>query len=226
MAKPVRPFLGESAESRVNTRRRQLMDQAFALMAGDQWRNASIVALCREAGLNKRYFYESFASLDALEDAVVDDLTTSLMQLGLASASRNQGLDTDALAREVLGDCLTWLVEEPNRALVLFAKTSDSPRARENRNRVIRQLAHTLASFGVAYHQPHQPDVTLTESHQHLASLSASMLIGGAIESVLRWLDGEIPMSLDVFADYVARFWVVLGNATVEMALEDNPPRS
>lgn len=222
MPKPVRPFLGESAESRVASRRRLLMDQAFLLLADDQWRQTSIAGLCRGLGLNKRYFYESFADLDGLEDAVVDDLTATLLHCGQMSAieAQQQGLNTDELARYVLGDCLAWLVEEPRRGQVLFAKTRDNPRARDQRNKVITQLAHALASFGVAYHQPRNDAVTLTEFHNQLAGLAASMLIGGSIESVLRWLDNQISMPFDSFVDHLARFWVVLGNAAVDMALE------
>lgn len=223
MSKPVRPFLGESAENRVESRRRLLMDQAFLLLADDQWRHASIAGLCRDVGLNKRYFYESFAGLDVLEDAVVEDLTATLLQRGFVSAAQaqQQGLDTDALARHVLGDCLAWLVDDPRRARVLFAKASDNPRARDQRNKVITQLAQALASFGVSYHQPRNGVVTLTEFHNQLANLGASILIGGSIESILRWLDGEISMSFDSFVDYLARFWVVMGNAAVSMALEE-----
>lgn len=223
MSRPVRPFLGESAESRVQSRRRQLLDQSFEWMADGQWRDVSIARLCREVNLNKRYFYESFADLEAVEDAVVEDLTNELLGLGLEAAAQaqQQEMDTDALARHVLGRCLHWLAEEPRRARVLFAKASDNPRARDQRNRVIRQLAQTLTQFGLAYHGPRQPQVTVTDEHEQLAGLSASMLIGGTIESILRWIEGEIPLSLDAFTDYTARFWVVLGNAAVEMALEE-----
>lgn len=222
MPRPVRPFLGESAESRVQSRRRLLLDKSFAWMADGQWRQASIAQLCREVNLNKRYFYESFADLEAVEDAVVEDLTGALLNLGLRAAAdaQQQGMDTDALARHVLGSCIRWLTEDPRRARVLFAKASDNPRARDQRNMVISQLARTLTDFGLAYHGPRQPQVTVTEEHNHLAGLSSSMLIGGTIESILRWIDGDIPMSLDEFIDYTARFWVVLGNAAVDMALE------
>lgn len=222
MPRPVRPFLGESAESRVQSRRQQLLAQSFAWMADGQWRDVSIARLCREVNLNKRYFYESFADLEAVEDAVVEELTNELMTLGLEAAAdaRQRDMDTDALARHVLGRCIHWLADDPRRARVLFAKASDNPRARDQRNRVIRQMAQTLTQFGIAYHGPRQPEVTVTEEHEQLAGLSASMLIGGTIESILRWIDGEIPMSLEAFTDYTARFWVVLGNAAVEMAVE------
>lgn len=226
MPHPVRPFLGESAESRVQARRRLLMDKSFELLAAGEWRHASIAQLCRDVNLNKRYFYESFADLDALEDAVVDDLTSTLMVLGLGAAetAQQQGMDTGTLARHVLATCLRWLIEDPRRAQVLFAKVSDNTRARDQRSRVIDQLAQTLTGFGVAYHQPRQPRMQPHETLQHLAHLSAAMLIGGTIESILRWLDGDIPLPLDAFIDYIARFWVVLGDAAVDMARHLAPP--
>ena len=210
----------------MRARRRLLLDQSFERLATDQWRQTSIAQLCREANLNKRYFYESFADLDALEDAVVEDLTSTLMTLGLGAAAtaQQQGMDTGALARHVLAACLGWLIEDPRRAQVLFAKASDNARARDQRRGVIDQLAQTLSGFGVAYHQPRQPGVQTNETHHHLAHLSSAMLIGGTIESILRWLDGDISLSLEAFIDYIARFWVVLGDAAVDMARHLTPP--
>ncbi len=225
MSRPVRPFLGESAESRVNARRRLLLDKAFALMATDQWRDCSIAQLCRDAELNKRYFYESFQSLDALENAVVDDLTAALLDLGWKTVAEAQQMqmDTPALARHVLKACISWLVEDNGRAKILFGKASDNPYARLHREQVIAQLAQVLSSFGMAYHHPRQPRIEITPEHHTLAKLSAALLIGGTIESILAWINGGLDMSLDEFADYIARFWVVLGDAAVTMATASKP---
>ena len=66
MTHPTRPFQGQSAESRVQARRQQLLSQAYEIIASEGWRKLSIHKLCAQAGLNKRYFYESFDSLDAM----------------------------------------------------------------------------------------------------------------------------------------------------------------
>lgn len=223
MSQPVRPFQGESAESRVRARRQLLLDQAFAWMAVGEWRDASIAGLCREVQLNKRYFYESFPDLEAVEDAVVEELAGALVSLGLRSATeaQEQDLDTEALARHVLHACISWLVEDPRRARVLFATASDNPRARDTRDTVINQLAQALTAFGLTYHQPRHPEVEVTAIHHHLAGLSSSLLVGGTIETVLRWIDGKVPMSLEEFTGYVARLWVFVGDAAVEIGLEE-----
>jgi AcrR family transcriptional regulator len=41
--------------------------------------NVGIVDVCAEAGLTKRYFYENFASIDTLADAVFEHVTGNLV---------------------------------------------------------------------------------------------------------------------------------------------------
>jgi AcrR family transcriptional regulator len=66
------PFRGVSATDRRTDRRNRLVDAAFAI-AGTQGAGAlGVGRVCLAAGLTKRYFYESFASLDELRSAVVD----------------------------------------------------------------------------------------------------------------------------------------------------------
>lgn len=224
MPQPVRPFLGESAENRVRARRRLLLDRAFLLMSTDQWRDCSIAQLCRDVELNKRYFYESFQSLAELEDAVVDDLASELLNIGWSSAAQaqQQKLSTEALAHYVLKTCISWLVSDPNRARVLFSKVGDNPRAQAHRDMVVGQLAQALSAFGMEYHHPRQPDIPLTQKHQALARLGSALLIGGSIESILSWVNGAIDLSLDEFTEYVAKFWVALGNSAVAIAVESS----
>ena len=66
MTHPTRPFQGQSAESRVQARRQQLLSQAYEIIASEGWRKLSIHKNLAQAGLKLRYFYESFDSLDAM----------------------------------------------------------------------------------------------------------------------------------------------------------------
>ena len=66
------PFRGISADDRRGQRRNRLVVAAFEI-AGSQGAGAlGVGRVCSEAGLTKRYFYESFASLAELQSAVVD----------------------------------------------------------------------------------------------------------------------------------------------------------
>lgn len=222
MPHPVRPFLGESAESRIQNRRRIFIDKSFELMAENNWRNVSIAQLCRDVNLNKRYFYESFQELGELEDAVVEDLISHLLEIGFKSVAEAQDkkYETDALARHVLKACINWLVEDTRRAQVLFGKASDNPRARAHRDAVISQLAQVLTNFSIEYHGAKKQRLTVTEKHRLLAKLGSALLIGGTIESIMTWMEGQLDLSVDEFVDYIANFWVTLGDTAVAFALQ------
>ncbi len=65
-------FKGVSADDRRVDRRNRLVGAAFKI-AGTQGAGAlGVGRVCLAAGLTKRYFYESFASLAELQSAVVD----------------------------------------------------------------------------------------------------------------------------------------------------------
>ncbi len=211
MPRPTRPLHGESAESRMRARRQQLLDQAFALSAKDGWRKLSIHQLCTQAGLNKRYFYESFDSLDALGAALVDDLAERLIRIGQEAVMQGvqQGLETADLARYVLDDCITWLTEEPARVRLLFSSAADNPRALAQRKAVIRKMAQTLSAFSVEYHQAGGP--------LPIAHVGSALLVGGTIEAIMAWLDGGIAISRDELVEDIACFWVAAGDGAIAL---------
>jgi AcrR family transcriptional regulator len=67
-----RPFRGVSASQRRTDRRRRLVEVAYELVGNHGAARLSVGEVCATAGLTKRYFYESFASIDQLGAAVVD----------------------------------------------------------------------------------------------------------------------------------------------------------
>lgn len=66
-----RPVLGVSATERRGERRRRLVEAAYALTGTQGAASLRVGNVCAAAGLTKRYFYESFASIDELGEAVV-----------------------------------------------------------------------------------------------------------------------------------------------------------
>ena len=203
---PVRPYLGESAKDRVRARRRLLMDTAFQLLASDGWRKVTIENICSQAKLNKRYFYESFSDLDDLFAAVVDELAVGLVNASFASAhaSRQAGLSTADLAREAMTAAVKYVTDDPRRARVLFTEIADSPRAVAHRKTVIHGLAQAISEYGYKHH-----NVTGTDSFSELAS---ALLIGGSIEVILDWLDGNIAVTREHLIDDLAALWIFVGD--------------
>lgn len=212
MTHPTRPFQGQSAESRVHARRQQLLSKAYEIIAAEGWRNLSIHKLCVEAGLNKRYFYESFDSLDSLAAALVNELADELIGVGqnAAQSGWQKGLDTSTLARHVLDRCISWMVDEPARARLLFSSASENPQALVQRKLVIRKMAQVLSAFSIQYHQAGEP--------LSIAHVGSAFLIGGTIEAVMTWLDQDVAVSREEFIEDLACFWVAVGDSAVSLA--------
>ena len=212
MTHPTRPFQGQSAESRVQTRRQQLLSQAYEIIATEGGRKLSIHKLCAQAGLNKRYFYESFDSLDAMAAALIDDLAEELITIGQNAAlgGWQEGMDTATLARHVLDRCIGWMVDEPARTRLLFSSASENPQALEQRKVVIRKMARVLSAFSIQYHQAGEP--------LPIAHVGSALLIGGTIEAVMTWLDDDVAVSREEFVEDIACFWVAVGDSAISLA--------
>lgn len=75
---PSRRYRGQSAEDRREARRTALIEAAIRLYGERGFASTSIEAVSAEAGLIKRYFYESFASAEALLVAAFEQITTRL----------------------------------------------------------------------------------------------------------------------------------------------------
>ncbi|WP_436792606.1 TetR/AcrR family transcriptional regulator [Actinospongicola halichondriae] len=63
---------GLSTEERQRERRNLLVQAALELLASEGSSGTTVRAVCAEARLNPRYFYESFDELDSLVVAVYD----------------------------------------------------------------------------------------------------------------------------------------------------------
>lgn len=211
-AVPVRPHAGEPAADRISARRARLVATAFALLADDGWRDVRIDALCRRAGLNKRYFYESFATLDDVVAAVVDDTAADLLAVALAAVAAGQaaGETTPELTRRVLGAAIGHLVDDPRRARVLFAEVAGSPAAIARRRAAIAGLAGALSDFGHEHHGA-------GGATDPIATVASAVLVGGSAEAVLAWLDDPVVPQAQLVDD-LSDLWVAVGDRAAERA--------
>ena len=61
-----RTYKGASNEERRTERRQKLLDAAMKVYGAVGYHGATVKAICAEAGLTERYFYESFEKGEAL----------------------------------------------------------------------------------------------------------------------------------------------------------------
>src|SRR6202165_1382300 len=88
-----RPYGRVSAEDRSAERRRRLLDAGLELFGTKGIAATTIADICDEAGLTKRYFYESFATIDDLAGAVFADITDRLVEQVAPAIAAGAGVD-------------------------------------------------------------------------------------------------------------------------------------
>jgi AcrR family transcriptional regulator len=74
-----RHYRGHSAEERRLARRERLIEAAIRVYGEAGYRNATVKAVCEAAELTERYFYESFASSEALLIAAFETVSYRLI---------------------------------------------------------------------------------------------------------------------------------------------------
>lgn len=85
-----RSYEGRSAEDRRAERRTHLLEAGIRLIGRDGYAAASLNAICAEAGLTKRYFYESFDSVEALLTEAYAEISADLQHYLIAQIGGQQ----------------------------------------------------------------------------------------------------------------------------------------
>lgn len=205
--RPRRPYAGETGDERAARRRDALIDAAFALVAEHGWRQLRIEQICQRAGLNKRYFYESFEDLDAVIGAVMRRLADDVIDVTLAA------LDPSAAQHEFVHSGITALVRhvtvDPRRARVLFGATPAGDAASVHRAAAIRKIVAAAAEQGRSYH---------AIADDPVIDMAAAMLVGGTSQAVLDWLDEPRAVPREAFIDELAALWEIIGDGAAKRA--------
>lgn len=124
MASPnrqVRPYRGVDPAERRAQRRRRLLEAGLELLGGEQRDPAELTvrAICREAGLTMRYFYESFTDKDdfvsAVFDWVVSDIAATTQAAVAAAPRRDQ-------TRAGMANIVRTVSEDPRVGRLLFSR--------------------------------------------------------------------------------------------------------
>jgi len=209
-----RRWSGVPAADRQARRRELLLDAAFELLGTEGWSGTSVRAVCERARLNPRYFYESFADLDALVIAVYDQIVHELSLEVLAALETSPG-DPAAQAREAIRRIVAFVDEDRRRARVLYVEALGN----EALNRRRLDTGHAIVAFIERYARAHQAGSEGTSARRETAArLGAAVLVGGLSELLIEWLDGQIPLSRDQLVEDATVLFLALGDATARLA--------
>jgi AcrR family transcriptional regulator len=214
---PARSYGGVDAAERVKIRRDRLIDAALGIMAADEWRAATVAKVCQTAGLNKRYFYESVDTLDALAAAAVDETARHVAEAAVSAFTESADKTLHDRGFHSINAAVRALVEDPRRARVLFDAVSASPAVQAHRVAAVRGLAMILVAHAREIH-----DVEL--ERDTLAQVAPAFLVGGTAEAILSWLNGNVDTTLEQLIDDLTTLWLITGNGAADHARQRLQP--
>jgi AcrR family transcriptional regulator len=179
-----RRYGGKTADERRGQRRGQLLDAGLQLFGTVGYAGTTIEALCAQAGLNPRYFYEQFESRELLLRAVYDRhvqqvLATVLTVLQDATAGPRERLEAGLRA---FVDAT--LADERGARVNYFELPGVSRELEAHRREVLRAYAELIASQARTLDAP----ASLTAGDPRLA---ATALVGATDGLIIDWLSGE-----------------------------------
>ena len=194
-------YRGVSAEDRVAERRARLLDAGLAVWADPETRT-TMTAICAAAGLTERYFYESFAGLDDLLEAVMDQIAAEIEQTSIRAAEQ-AGDDPVARVRASIRAFVQLLIDDPRKGRVAIIESVAVPDLRRRRTALLRHLAHRSAIDA-------REVLGLPRRTDHEDDTAGLLFIGGMAELVTAWLDGTLEATPEEIVDAASRAFLGL----------------
>jgi AcrR family transcriptional regulator len=171
---------GVPLEDRQALRRDKLVAAGVQLLGEEGGPALTVRAVCREAELTERYFYESFTDRDEFVRAVYDDVCTRAMSTLMSATT----------PREAVERFVALMVDDPVRGRVLLLAPEVEPV-------LVRSGAEWMPSFIELL----QRKLTRISDPvlQHMVAIS---LIGGLTALFTAYLDGRLTATREQFINY------------------------
>src|SRR6202167_6486764 len=171
------PFKGISADDRRRDRRTRLVEAAFEIAGTEGAGALGVGRVCVAAGLSKRYFYESFATVAELQSSVVDHAIAMMS----ARVDPFRPAAPGASPQAWLGAFVGALGDDEGLARVLLAETHGG---------ALSPFRHQIIDVAIAGMAPPSSD----PQADLRARLAAYAQIGTLSELCLAWHQWRLAM--------------------------------
>jgi len=205
MATP-RAYAGIAGDERQADRRRRLIEAAVDLLASGGPAAVTVTAVCKQARLTQRYFYEHFPNRDALLEAVVDaeaDLIIEIARTATLAATGGPQARGEAGVR-----ALVEALEADPRAVRIS-------RERGNDEVVLRMRAAVTARLTEAFIENAALMWPNAGAHPERIALASSLTIGGVMQLIVDWLEGDSGMTREELVRIAAEFTLATGRVVL-----------
>ncbi|MFE3187759.1 TetR/AcrR family transcriptional regulator [Nocardia sp. NPDC059240] len=176
-----RSYGGRSSVDRATERRARLIDAGFSIVGTEGVAALGMRAVCREAGLSQKFFYESFTDIDELLHAVY-----------AAALSRLEGVVASAVGAHDLPavfDAAARLMEaDPRVCRILLIEPVADIRLRHHVRETIPAIMAT--AFG---------DLVTVAPEDPQIKMHFSAVFGALISLFVEWIEGNLGTDRDAF---------------------------
>lgn len=192
-------YRGLSMDQRRAQRRERLVKAVIEVWGTVGGPPITMTRICSAAGLTERYFYESFADLDAALVATIEQLAADVAR-ACGEAVADDAVEPSRRVRAGLETLVRLLVEDPRRGHVSMVAAASNPATRTRR----ADLLEGLRSFVVAEARAvHGDDARSGQD----ALVAATMFLGGVGQLLTDRLEGRLGLSPAQIVDAAERLW-------------------
>ncbi|KUI30002.1 TetR/AcrR family transcriptional regulator [Mycobacterium sp. GA-2829] len=187
----VRPYRGVEAPERLAQRRQRFLEGGLDLLgsADHDLADLTVRAICRQAGVAVRYFYECFTDKDDFVAAVFDWVITGIATTTQAAAAAAM---PRARSRAVMSDVVRTVADDPRIGRLLFSSQLSNAV-------VVRKRAESGALFAMLSGQ--HASAALRQSENDRIKAAAHFVVGGVGQTISAWLAGDVVLAPDALVD-------------------------
>lgn len=181
-----RLWAGTTLAERQQGRRTRLLEAGVRLIAAGGGQAVTVRAVCREAGLTSRYFYEHFQDRDEFTVAVYRSVAAECEEAVREAVSRSPR-DAVAIAAAAVDAVVGVAIDSPDKGRVLFVAPTTDPVLFDARDRFFPVVTEMIA------------DQIPRGDDPEARRLKAASLAGALSYVFFLYADGRIEVPREVF---------------------------
>jgi AcrR family transcriptional regulator len=184
---PLRSYGGRTATERAATRRERLVAATIEVLGRGGEPGATMTAICAEAGLTERYFYESFRNRDEAMVAALDSVAAEITDTAVEALTRHAD-DPARQVRAAISAVVDLLGDAPAKGRVAVVESTGNAALRARRRALLADFAELVGGeaqhiFGTDAWPPER------------ARLHGLLFAAGFAEVLASWLSDELTLT-------------------------------
>lgn len=191
-------WAGSTLADRQAARREKLLSAGRRLIADGGGPAASVRAVCREAGVTERYFYENFADRDELVLTVFGTVEREV-EAAIIEAVSTSARTAEAIATAAVEAVVGLTLDQPDKGRVLFVAPMTDP-----------VLYGRIEAIGPSVTDLIATQLSAKVSTTHRALVAAS-LAGALAHLFHQYVAGHLDVPREAFVEHCVTLLLTLG---------------